>query len=146
MRSKATVIVAVVLGAVAGVLLTLILSFIFAVGCTTGDGGVPYISPDSPQADVCAAAGDGLALAALCLAAVAGATAAAYMRGRAWLEGRSSPIAFILLTLLIFVSPMFLTWLISLPADGCSDEELAAYEEWQETDGEGEPPYECQIY
>ena len=118
MRSKPVVIVAVVLGAVAGGLLAVIFGFLIVLGCTSGDGGVPYTAPDSPQADICGATGDGLVLFAVIVAAVAGSATAAYLRGRAWLEGRASPLAFILLVALTVVAPMLLTWLFEIPSDG----------------------------
>ena len=111
-------VIAVVLGSVAGGLLALILGFLTVVECTSGDGGVPYAAPGSPQADLCSVTGDGLLLFAAIVAAVAGSATASYRRGQAWLEGRASPLAFVLLVALTVVAPMLLTWLFGLPSDG----------------------------
>jgi hypothetical protein len=146
MKRPWLVIMLAAIGGVAGGLLALIGGFITAYNCSSGDGGVPYVSPESPQSGVCSATGDGLILVVLGIAAAAGIAVAAYYVGRAWLRGSKPVILFLALVAGTVVAPIAILWIANAPSNGCTGEKEEAYEAWVDDGGRGEPPYDCQIY
>jgi hypothetical protein len=140
------VISLVIVAGVAGGLMALAGGFATVWNCSSGDGGSPFVSPQSPQADVCSATGDGLLLVVLALAAAAGIAVAAYRVGRAWLSGARPAIAFLALVLATVLAPFAVVWLGNQPSDECTGEDAAAYDEWVESGSRGDPPADCETY
>jgi hypothetical protein len=136
----------VVLGGLTGAGATVVIGFLFAWNCSSGDGGVPFVAHDSPQTDLCGATGDGLLVAGVCLVAVAALAAAAYSEGRAWVQRRRSPWRFVALVIVVATIPVVLFLLASLPSSECNAEDQAAYEEWMAEGARGDPPAECARY
>ena len=131
---------------VAGGLVALVGGFLQIWHCSSGDGGYPYVSPESPQADVCSATGDGVLLIVLGVAAAAGLAVAAVHLGRAWIAGSRSPLAFVALTVAAALAPIVLIWAANLPSDECTGEKAEAFEAWSEAGGGGDPPFDCVTY
>ena len=140
------VVTLVSLAGVAGGFIGLVGGFISATNCSSGDGGVPYVSPESPQSGVCSATGDGLFLIVLGIAAAAGIAVAAYHAGRSWLHGSRPAILFVALVAGAVVAPLAILWIANAPDNGCTGEKEEAYDAWVEEGARGEPPYDCQIY
>jgi len=134
------------LAGVAGGLIAIIGGFLTAWHCSSGDGGVPFVSPESQQADVCSWTGDGIGLIVLGIAAASGLAVAAYRLGRGWIAGARSPLAFAALTLAAALAPIALIWAANLPSDECTDETAQAYDAWAESGARGEPPADCATY
>ncbi|HEX6115908.1 MAG TPA: hypothetical protein VFY99_02330 [Solirubrobacterales bacterium] len=136
---------AAVAGAVGG-LIAIVGGFLTSWNCSSGDGGVPYVSPRSPQADVCSATGDGLLLIVLGIAAAAGIAVAAYHVGRAWIAGGRPAIPFVALVVGAVVAPIAILWVANLPSNECTGEDAAAYDAWVEAGGRGDAPVDCATY
>lgn len=146
MKRQGVVITLAVLAGVAGALITLVAGFLTAWQCSSGEGGAPYVSPESPQADVCSATGDGIALIVLGIAAAGGLAVAAVFAGRAWIRGSQPGILFAVLVIGAALTPVPLTWLHNAPSDECTGETAEAYQAWLDAGGHGEPPADCATY
>jgi hypothetical protein len=144
-REWVVITLASVAGAIGG-LIALSGGFAMISNCGSGDGGVPYVSPNSLQADVCAATGDGLLVAALAIAAAAGLAVAAVSTGRAWIGGRRRALPFIALVVGAVLAPIAVLWIANAPSDTCTGADKEAYDAWLEGGGEGEPPVDCATY
>jgi hypothetical protein len=146
-RTKHILVVGLlVLAGLAAAVTVLGSTFLHNLGCTSGDGGVPYTAQDSPQKDLCELTGNGLGVFGLSTVAAVGVGMLAARSGRHWRDGDATPLPFIGLAVLTALSPLAFLWLGDLPSDGCTGEKLAAYEEWAQADSSGEPPYRCQKY
>jgi hypothetical protein len=141
--------VVITLASVAGViggLVALVGGFVMIWNCSSGDGGVPYVSPNSPQADVCSATGDGLVVVALGIVAAAGLAVAAVYAGRAWIARARRALPFVALVLGAALAPMALLWIANAPSNTCVGDDKEAYDAWVEEGGEGSPPVDCATY
>lgn len=134
------------LAGVAGGLIAIIGGFLTAWHCSSGDGGVPFVSPESPQADVCSWTGDGLGLVVLAIAAAAGIAVAAHRLGRAWIAGKRPAIVFAALAIGAVVAPIAILWIANSPSDECTGETAEAYEAWLDGGARGDPPADCATY
>jgi hypothetical protein len=144
-RPWVVITLASVAGALGG-LLALIGGFVMIWNCGSGDGGVPYVSPNSPQADVCSATSDGLLVAAIGIVAAAGLAVAAVYAGRAWIAGARRVLLFVLLAIGAALAPMAILWVANAPSNTCVGEDKEAYDAWVDDGGHGSPPVDCAIY
>lgn len=142
-------IVAIVLLVLAGLIAAVLVvggTFVYSLGCTSGDGGAPYTAADSPQKDLCELTGNGFAVFGLSTVVAVGAGALAARHAGRWRDHATTPLPFIGLAILTALSPLVVVWAADLPSDGCTGEKLAAYERWQQAGSSGDPPYRCQTY
>jgi hypothetical protein len=146
MRRQGTVIALAIVTGIAGGLIAIVAGFLTVWNCSSGDGGAPFVAPDSPQAGVCSATGDGVLLVVLALAAAVGAAVAAYFAGAAWIRGARPGPAFAGLLALAVLAPIGLIWVANLPSDDCTGESAAAYDAWIQNGMRGEPPSDCETY
>jgi hypothetical protein len=146
-RLKRIVVIGVlVLAGLIAALMTVGATFLYSLGCTSGDGGVPYTAEDSLQKDVCEVTGNGFAVLVLSALVAVAAGMLAGSRGRKWRDGSATPLPFVGSVILTALSPLVVLWVAELPSDRCTGEKLAAYERWTEAGSSGEPPYRCQAY
>jgi hypothetical protein len=146
-RLKRIVVIGLlVLAGLIAAVMTIGATFLYSLGCTSGDGGAPYTAEDSLQKDVCELTGNGFAVLVLSALMAVGAGMLAASRGRRWRDGGTNPLPFVGLVILTALSPLVVLWVAELPSDRCTGEKLAAYEQWSEAGGAGEPPYRCQAY
>lgn len=146
MRRNWVMVTLVSVAGAVGALIALAGGFTTIWNCSSGDGGAPFVSPGSPQADVCSATGDGLLLVVLALGATAGVAVAAYYVGRAWLDGGRPAIAFLALVAATALAPFVVIWVANQPSDECTGDTAAAYDEWVESGSRGDPPADCETY
>jgi hypothetical protein len=104
------------------------------------------VAGSSPQKTVCDATGNGVVLVIIFLVAIVGIPIAAWRSGKAWAGRRGSALAAVLLIGAIPLFPLIAVALADLPSDDCSAGQEAAYGEWLDKGGRGEPPYECETY
>jgi hypothetical protein len=146
-RSKRIVVIGVlVLAGLIAASMTVGATFLYSLGCTSGDGGAPYTAEDSPQKDVCELTGNGFAVLGLSVLVSVATGLLAASRGRRWRVSSATPFPFLGLAILTALSPFAVLWVAELPSDGCTGEKLAAYERWTQAGGSGEPPHRCQKY
>jgi len=141
--------VVIALASVAGViggLVALVGGFLMAWNCSSGDGGVPYVSRNSPQADVCSATSDGLLLIALGVVAAIGLAIAAVHAGRAWISGSRQIPLFVVLMAGAALAPVAILWIANAPSNTCTGEDKEAYDAWVEAGGRGNAPVDCAVY
>jgi hypothetical protein len=136
-----------VIACAGGVVAASLLGLLMAIDCAGGDGGVPYVAEDSPRAEVCAATGDGLLVFLVAIGLLAGAAILAWRLLRTWAEGRQGFLPALGPLLAMPLTPVLLFAVLSAAAPStCSDEQLAAVDEWRAGGELGAPPYECDHY
>lgn len=129
----------------AGLVTALVAWFVYAIHCTSGDGGAPYVAPDSARADACEVTSDGGLLALVSFGAVGFAGFFAWRAAGRWaVAGGAVRLAG--LVLLAAVSPLLLSWIASAPSSECSEDKEAANAAWEEAGQKGPRPYDCEAY
>lgn len=143
---RALVVAAAVVSGLAALVVAAFVAFLIGLHCTSGDGGAPYVAPDSAQATVCNVTGEGVLLTVVLLVAGLALIPLALRFGRAWAAGKPAVLSFVALLVVIAALPAG-TLLVFVPfSSDCSAAEEAAVAEWQAAGGGGDPPYACETY
>jgi len=146
-KRRRTVVVLFAVAILAAAAVTLIGALLFGLDCEDGDGGVPFVARDSPQAGVCASTASGLGALAICALTAAAMALLAVKVGRRYTAERSGLLLLLASALAVPLAPLVALALLNAPSNECSGEKLDAYEAWVQGGGGPEAaPYECASY